>query len=199
MKKIWKIAMVVTCAAAFVFAACNDGEEQKPNGGTETPEEQGLTIETVRKAYETISQATKIEENIEIKSGALVQYTEEREYSLSEGAYTVTGSTKKLNGLDANEAYTETEIEAHTVSKADAFNGVLGLDEANVENVTVNENTLSLSVKAGREKDFLKLQTLTNADAMKATFALDETKLGEVEITYSAGTSTVTVTLTFTY
>ena len=192
MKKYWKIALVIAGVATLALGGCVIEEE---------PEEpvKGLTLGAVRTAYATVSEAKKIEERIEIKSGALVQYTEEREYSLSEGTYTVTGSTKKLNGLDASEAYTETEIEAYTVGKADAYNVRLGLDDAYVENVTVNGNTLSLSVKAGKEKDFLKLQTLTNVSTMKASFELNEAKLNEVEITYSTGTSTVTVTLAFTY
>lgn len=188
MRKHWKIAWIIACAAAAMFAGC--GEEQQP---------EGLTLAKVRAAYETVSQATKIEESIEIESGTLVQYTEEKEYSLAGDSYTVTGSSKRLNALDASEAYTETEIEAYTVNKAEAFTGAIGLTDANVENETVNENTLSVSVKAGKEKDFFKLQTLTDVSAMKAVFRMSEAMLGEIVVTYVSGASSVTVTIAFTY
>ena len=187
MKKQWK-ALVIACAATFAFAGCG--------GETDTGE---LTLEKVRTLYETVTQATKIEENIEIKNGALVQYTEEKAYTLDGDVYTVTGSAKQLNALEESEAYTVTEIESYTVNKAETFTGKLGLEDANVENVTAEENTLTLSVKDGKEKDFLKLQTLTEVSAMKAAFRVNDTTLGGIEITYTSGNSTVTVTIAFIY
>ena len=194
MKKQWKFALIIACAAAMVLAGC---------GGEETHE---LTLEGVKEAYSTVVQATKIEESIEIKSGALVQYTEEKVYTPSGNTYTVTGSTKKLNTLDASEAYTAAEIEAYTVNKAEAFTGTIGLEDANVEDVTVEGNTLTVTVKAGKEKDFFKLEAVENVTAMKAVFRVNEAAqddaaatLGGIVITYTTGTSTVTVSITFTY
>lgn len=187
MKKHWKFALVVACAATVAFAGC---------GGAETHE---LTLEAVRTAYEAVSQATKIEENIEIKSGTLVQYTEEKEYSLSGNVYTVTGSTKKLNGLEASEAYTEAEIEEYTVNKAEAFAGVIGLGDANVESATAEGSALTVTVKSGKEKDFFGLQTSEELSGMKAVFRMTETAIGEIVVTYTSGTSAVTVTIAFTY
>lgn len=192
MKKFWKIALVIAGIATLALGGCVIEEE---------PEEpaKGLTLGAVRTAYATVSEAKKIEERIEIKSGALVQYTEERAYTLSGDAYTVTGTTARLNTLDADEAYTETTLEAYTVEKSEAFAGALGLADANVEKVTATETELSLSVKAGKEKAFFALEELKEVSSMKATFTMAEAKLGEVTVSYVTGTSTVTVTLSFTY
>ena len=186
MKKQWKLALLIVCAATMIFAACGGKADE-------------LTLEAVKEAYDTVSQATKVEESIEIKQAKIVQYSERKEYALSGDTYTVTGSTKTLNGLEADDAYTLAEIETYTVNKAEAFTGALGLSEANVESATAEDGKLTVSVKAGKEKDFFNLQTLADVSSMQAVFAVTSSRLDEVVVTYTSGTSTVTVSIAFTY
>lgn len=193
MKKLWLIALSAMCAATVVFAAGCGKEDDK--GGADA-----LTLQTVAAAYGSVFDATKIEESTEIKQGKLVQYTEEKAFVLSEGSYTVTGSSKRLNPLEgeASEAYTETPI-AYTVQKADAFTATLDLNEAYFETVTTENSSLTAAVKTGKEKDFLKQQSLSDVSSMKVTFTMNGETLGSIVITYVSGLSDVTVSVGFTY
>ncbi len=194
MKKLWKIALAVTAVAmAFALVGCGGGEENN------NPVDEGLTLAKVRSAYKSVAQATEIKENIEITSGSLLQYSEEREYTLSGNVYTVTGTTHTINSLSASTPYTDADIEEYTVDKAEAFAGALALEDVNVESTTVSESVLTVSVKAGREKDFFKSETLADVSGMQAAFTLEGEKLGEITVAYTSGTSSVVVTVSFTY
>ena len=59
--------------------------------------------------------------------------------------------------------------------------------------------TLTAAVKAGKEKDLLKQQSLSDVSSMKVTFKMDGENLGGIVITYVSGLSDVTISVGFTY
>lgn len=201
MKKFWKFALFVAGTAVIALAGCGGGgNEDNGDNGDGGNGGDSFTLQTVQDAYRAIEGATQIGQSIEIKSGMLVQYSEEKEYVLSSGAYTVTGSAKRLNALDSEseDAYTETPI-SYTVAKAEAFEGAFHIDGTYFENVATAGSTLTAKVKAGQEHNFLGFETSAEVASMTVSFTLQGEKLGEIAIAYLSGECNVAIKVQFTY
>ena len=65
--------------------------------------------------------------------------------------------------------------------------------------MTANAGALTVTVKAGKESDFFKLQELSGVTDMKAEFTVTGAVLDGIVVTYTAGASSVTVAINFSY
>lgn len=190
MRKIAKYALLLV-GAALVLAGC----------GEEVPPDEKMTLDDVKTAYEQTADATVIANTIEVKvtANSLVQYTRERTYTLEGSAYTVTEESKTLNSLEAEEAYTLAS-DTFTATKAETFGANLVISGDNLQNVTFGETKVTASVKAGREDEFLSVQSFAaEVTGMKVEFTLGEDGLAAITVTFVSGLSSVTVATTYSY
>ncbi len=69
----------------------------------------GAAVNDFAKGMAKLSDAGEVQKTISITSGNLVVYTLEETYTKGEGEYTCKQKEKRLNGLDSDTPYTETE------------------------------------------------------------------------------------------
>ena len=196
MKKIFALILAVL-SCLFLFAACDEKTEEPPK--EEEKQEEPVTVQTYAEKYAKTGEAAKIEQKIGIESGSLTQFESEKTYTKMGDGYTVKGTEKKLNGLDAEEAYTETAID--TTVKAGTFEATLKFDETYYTGLTVEDTQLKGTIKDDKVKDALSLSGTLPATphSVALTVAADEAHITKIEISYVSGTSNVTISLTFTY
>lgn len=186
MNKFWKSA-VLLAGAVVMLAGCG-----------ESGEDGELSLRDVQTAYGSVSDAATIEQSIEIRQGSLVQYTETKKYTLTEGAYTVSEETQRLNPLTEAEAYS-LETKSYTVSKSEAFAASLAIEDSYLVEISVAEDTLTAKIKPGEEKNFLALGTLTAVSDMTVSFTMENKQLDTIRIGYVSGASAVTIAVHFAY
>ena len=186
MKKRYILLTAILVLAALACAACTKL----------TPMEQ------ISKYYEETANATKIEQKIEIKKGSMLQYESTKTYSKQDSGYLVTGTEKTLNSLTAETPYIENTINETMQGNAEIV-AALKLDESYFgEDLTIDGNGLTASVKSEHVKDVLTLtdsELAAQVDNMKLSVTVSDAHLTALTITYDSGESDVTITLAYTY
>lgn len=155
-------------------------------------------LDGARAAYEKTADAVAIEQTVEVKRGSLPRYIEARTFTLGEEGYAVEETVSVLNSLDAEEPY-NTVSRNYTAEKAETFAGDLVITSENLE-LTASEPDVAARVIAGREEEFLSVESLPAAvTEMSVLFTAGETGLTKLVITFSSGTDDVTVTVIYSY
>lgn len=162
------------------------------------------TDENMLKAYESayskVSEATLIEQDVEIAAGKLIVYTREKTYEKSGSVYSVTVKEKRLNDLSAETAYTETEESGE--SEAGDFAGKLKFAEDSFEKLEVKGGKLIAQVKDGKESEVIADVNLEDVKDMKLELTLASGKLTGIKISYlraKDNTSDYVCTLNFAF
>ena len=187
MKKRIVLLTAILVLAALICAACTDKL---------TPMEQ------INKYYEGISEATEIEQRIEIKTGSMLQYESSKKYTKQGDSYLVTGTEKRLNSLTAETPYTE-KTTNETIQGNAEFAATLKLDESYFESgYSLSTSGLTANISKEHLKDVL---TLTDAeltapvDNAKLQLTISDGHLTSLTVTYDSGSSSVAITLSFNY
>lgn len=201
MKKILAM-MLAVLSCLLLFAGCGETKDPDKDNGKDDDggkQEETVTVETYAAMYAKTGEATAVGQTIVIMNGSLTQYESEKTYTKTGDGYTVKGTEKKLNGLDADTAYTETAID--TTVAAGTFEATLKLDESYYTGLTVTETELKATVKDGHVKDALSLSGELPATPyeVKLTMTADGTHITAIGIAYVSGSSNVSISLTFTY
>lgn len=189
-KKVLLLAVMVAMVAimAVVFCACD-------------PMAQQTEIEGLQEQYGKIANANTIKQEIEIRKGGLVQFKSEKTYAKTEDGYSVTGTEKRLNDVDADELYDTTEVN-DTLQKAVDATPTLKLDEQYFEaGFRLTETGLKANVKQGNIKDVfgIKGELKAPTDNLMLEMSVSGGHLSSVSINYDSNGSHVTITLTITY
>ena len=164
-------------------------------------EDKLTAIEILQQKYNEITAAKSIEQKITITSGNFTQYERDKTYAKTTTGYSVTGTEKKLNDSSATEAYTVTDISEEVTS----VNGTptLKLDESYFEaGYKLTETGLTATVKQNNIKDVLSIEddALTSPTSdLTLELSLSGDKLTTVRLSYTSGTSRVTIQLTMSY
>lgn len=187
MKKRNLVVIALLLIVALLLAAC--------------VEDKLTAIEILQQKYNEITAAKSIEQKITITSGNFTQYERDKTYTKTTTGYSVTGTEKKLNDSSATEAYTVTNISEEVTS----VNGTptLKLDESYFEaGYKLTETGLTATVKQNNIKDVLSIEdeALTSPTSdLTLELSLSGDKLTTVRLSYTAGTSRVTIQLTMSY
>ena len=192
MKKTILALTAISCLAAVMLTAC-------------TPEgeiiEQNNNFSAITEAYEKVYDAEKITREVEITDGSLIVYESVKTYELDGEEYAVTFTTKRLNDLTAEEAYTVTE-ETTTAAKATEFTDSLDFKKEYFEDgYKLSETSFTATVKSEHVKDFLGIAEELPAatDEFKVTASLSSGKLTSFQATYLSGNYNISITLSFEY
>lgn len=146
MRKILAIIVVITVACAVLWG-CTPGEN------IETP------YEVLQREYKELTEATSIEQTIEIKTGEMVQYTRKRVFDKTETGYDVEETESKLNELtsETEEAYTSTTRQ-FKVNSAEEISLPINLDDESIyDDFTLDETHLICKVKDDKIKEATSL------------------------------------------
>lgn len=203
-KKIVALLLAALCGL-FLLTACEDTlvdpePDLPPVGGDEEKEPTiEELVELVAEKYEKIAEAKEIDRSIEIKHGALTQYESKKNYKKEGNVYTVTGTVKELNSLDAEEPYTTTTVSE--TAEAGTFTSSLNLNASYFTAFDVKDGVFTGEVSDGYFASVLGIgETLpAPVHSMTLKIATDETHVGEIAIAYSSAASDVAITLTFVY
>lgn len=182
-------AIALLIIATAILCAC-DPNEEKLTG-----------IDLVRYQYSEIASAKTIKQTIEIKSGEITQFESDKTYTATAEGYTVTGSEKKLNGLDASEPFTETPI-AETLQKAAGATPTLNLDAKYFEQgYRLTDTELTANVKPENIKNVFAVSNdfVAPTDNLILHMNISGGHVVAVTISYTANESNVTISLTMTY
>lgn len=190
MKKLLTIIFVIVTACA-VLCGCNPDEK------TETP------YEVLEREYAQLATAKSIEQNVEIKTGEMVQYTRGRTYTKTETGYSVAETERRLNELtpETEKAYSETS-RTYEVESVEEFSMPINLDdETAFEEYTIDATHLSCKVKDEKIKE---VTSLTDEDIPAPISGMTiEIEFGEhvdgLTIEYVSGGSHVTITISAIY
>ena len=196
MKKVL-IALMALGMSLGILAGCATLDPGKGPG--KDPDKTPLGI--LETKYAKVTESTKITETVEIKSGELLQYRSEKTYTGTESGYTLEETTKRMNDLDAEELYTETELPAREVAKAE-FTVKLDLDELYFSGEPeIEGDEVKLSVLDDSVERVLGLagELPAPVHGLKLSMKTDETHVLGIGIAYASGSSAVTITLTFAY
>lgn len=159
-------------------------------------------IEILQERYNEIATAETIKQEIRITKGNFTQYESTKTYTKSETGYSVTGSEKRLNDVDAEELYTVAEVTAQ-FSSAEEAKPTLKLDESYFEEgYRLTETGLTATVKAEHVKDvFGVTDAELKAPTSNLTLEMNVTgeRLATLQIGYVSGYSNVTIVLTMGY
>lgn len=166
------------------------------------PTVQLTEMERLQEQYNAISSANSIEQTIEITKGELKQFESEKTYTKTEDGYTIEGREKRLNGLDANEPFTETEINLQAQKAVDAA-PTLKLDASCFQpDYRLSETGLIAIVKNDKIKDVFGITGDLRAavEDLRLELSLTGGRLSSVRINYDSDEgSHVTITLTMSY
>lgn len=171
-----------------------------PSGpGEQTVEK--TPLEQVEEKYARLADAARIEEQIGIVQGKLVQYESEKAYEKRGSGYRITGTEKRLNLLDSGKegAYTETSVD--TSVKAGDFRVRLDLDELYFSTAPVfTDGTMEVMVDKNNVETVFAVRDLP-APVIGLTLRIhtDETHVTDMEIEYASKSSSVKIQLKFTY
>ena len=187
MKKRLFILAVLIAATAILLCACS--EELTP-------------IQVLQQKYNEISAATEITQKIEIKQGELLQYDRNVTYTKTEEGYNAVGEEKRLNSSqsDSDDYLTVQEIDKQYTATSFVPSLTLNTDYFAAD-YRLEETKLSATVPNAHVKDVLQLPADVNAPTgdVKLEMNVSGERLQSISLSYVAGSSTVTITLTFTY
>ena len=188
MKKRNLVVIALLLMVALLLAAC--------------VEDKLTAIEILQQKYNEITAAKSIEQKITITSGNFTQYERDKTYTKTTTGYSVTGTEKKLNDSSATEAYTVTDISEEVTSVANGT-PTLKLDESYFEaGYKLTETGLTATVKQNNIKDVMSIEddALTSPTSdLTLELSLSGDKLTTVRLSYTSGTSRVTIQLTMSY
>ena len=192
-----KLLLVLLSLMMFlgVMAACDIPENPEPEQ-PQTPS----TLEMAEEAYKKISEAKKIEQNIEIKAGTLLRFGKQKTYTKNGGEYAVKETVKRLNDLSAEDPYSPEEKE-YTISAATTPAAALDLDEEYFSSSDIKDGVFTLSVKAGSESSVFSIEEELPAPVygMEVKITAEEQYITKLEISYASGSSNVKIELLYTY
>lgn len=189
MKKFILSLLIILSACALALAGCADKEEKS-------------VFAEFEEAYSKVAEATLVEQNNEIKEGALVVYAREKKYEKSQDGFSVTVKEKRLNPLSADKPYTETETQSQ--AQAGEFAGNLKLTEENFENYEIKNGKLTAVVKSGEESKVFTGSDLQGVKDMTLELELQSGKLVSIKICFTRAKNETanydcTIAFAFTY
>ena len=188
MKKRYLVVAVMLLAAVLVLSAC-----------IETPPE---AIELLRQKYSEISSAASIKQEITITKGNFTQFESVKTYTKTENGYTVKGSEKTINDVDADKPFTEVPIDT-TVNSAAGATPSLTLDADYFEaGYKLTETGLNATVKQENVTDVLGVEGTSlkaPTDSLVLEMVISNQALGTVRIAYVSNDCNVVILLTIDY
>ena len=201
MKKV-VIAAIATVMCMGLMAGCATllptlpGGEGEGGGGGGKP---ATALEGFEEKYEKIAEAKVIAQSITVTltESGLLQYSREKTYEKAGSGYAVETKEKRINDLDADTAYTETELSETVMGRADIELN-LRLDELYLKDLEIDETayTLEAEVREGSAESMLRPAPV---HGMHLGMTADAAHLEALTLTYATGNSDVVIVLTFTY
>ena len=198
MKKIVKAAGIALLGL-MLLTGC-DMLAPTPSEGPGGEGNEPTPLEVVIEKYSHLGEAKTIEREIEIVRGALTQYESRKHYEKSGETYTVSGTERTLNGLDAESAYTEKTV-SETLP-AGTFEVRLNLSSVYFQDFTVENGTLVAVVWNGNAEAVFGIREDLPAPVYDLTLTVvtDENHVTKIGTTYgTSNNSSVTISLAFTY
>ena len=197
MKKILKAAGIALLGL-MLLTGCDMLAPTSPEG-TGGEGNEPTPLEVVIEKYSHLGEAKVIEREIEIVRGALTQYESRKHYEKSGETYTVSGTERTLNGLDAESAYTEKTV-SETLP-AGTFEVRLNLSSVYFQDYEIKDGTLEAVVWNGNAEAVFGIRDLSApVYDLTLTVVTDENHVTKIGTTYgTSNNSLVTVSLTFTY
>lgn len=187
-------AVLVLCIA--LFAACAPINPNGPDDPNQNKPEADA-VELVSSLYGTIAQAVKLQQSVVVTSGKITQYESHRTYTAQQGGYAVQGSTRRLNDLSADTAYTTTEINEQ-VEKAE-YVGSIMFNKGFYDSYKLEDNTFTAVIKDGKAGDALGVDISQAVFNVNFEVKLSANKVSSVSISYVTGQSNVAIQITFEY
>lgn len=186
-RKLVLLAALLVLAVAL-FAAC-----EKPLVG----------LDLLQQQYNDIVYAKSIKQQITISAGELVQFESSKTFAKVEQGYTVTGTERKLNDLDAETPFAETTVN-EKVQSASGSLPTLKLSDAYFETgfyLPETGNSLRATVKQANIKDVFGVTGDLPAATDNLTLELEVSAghVSAVRIAYDSEGSQVVISLTMTY
>ena len=184
-KKIIPIVVGILVLATVFFAGCSKQKD----------------LNELQDKLNRVSEATAIEQTIEIKNGNLIQYSSVTSYTKSGSNFQWTQTSKTLNQIDLNSSSAYKEETSSGTSSASSFVPTLKLNGDYFEKgFTADKTSLNATVVAGREKDVLGVGDLPSPTANLAlTLTAQGDNVSELGISYGSDSLVVTITFTFNY
>lgn len=187
MKKRVILIVCIVAALAVVLSGCVENK---------LPTQWDL----LKAAYAKIGEATAVTQTVEITHNKITQYKREQTYTANGDEYDVVSKESKLNSLDADDPYTETEttFKAQTV---ETVNALKFEDEFFNDDFVISETSFKGSVPKNSIKEFLQIasdiKTPDSDVAIEITF--DTEHVTGLTLGYESGESHVSIVLTFAY
>ena len=193
-KKITLVLVAILAITTLLVAGCAKGEKALPQ---------------LQKAYGNVSQAKKIEVNIEAKRNSLVQYTSQTVYTKMSDGYSWNKTTRTIQhiddklveempeGFDGYETVTTTGLAEATTE----FVPTLNLDAQYFNDYTAKAKSLTAEVKGGSEAAFLGLNSplVPTPSDMVVNLTVAKKQATELVITFVSDKCNVTISFAFTY
>lgn len=191
-----KRGLLVLIAAMMLVAAmslvgCENGTDNKG-------------LENFLAKYEKLSEATSIEEEITIKSGALTKYVGSKKFTKTESGYNVKETEKRrgeLGSETADEDGFEVTEKEYAVESNDSGVMKLNFAEENFSSYELTESGFKATAKDEKVKTVLGVDELeSEVKSLTVEIKADETKVNGITVTYiTDGADAVTITFKITY
>ena len=195
MKKSRIILLALICIISIaVLAACDFGGDA-----------QTLGMEGIIEKYEATSQATLIEQSIEIEKDGKMVRSYQKTLTKTEEGYDVAETEKKLNSVSVDNIpdaqYNET-TKNYTLKAAEGTAKLkLEKEYFNTLGFTMTETTLKGVVKDGSVEEFLSISEELPAEikGLSVEITADETGVTSIKLSYSSEGYLVNISLDYTY
>ena len=192
MKKLLiTILTLLSVTAVAIYAGCSPVEGET------------LTMETYKTAYEKITTAKKITEEITLKQGERTPYEYTKEYVADGENYTVTETTTTYNKIVTGEEELKTvEVkEAYSVARSAGAVATLNLNEELFKSVSVSATEMSAKIAEGKLGEVFEISSELEAPVSEAELGLKLTAadLTEITLNYTSQTYNVFITISFVY